>query len=213
MKSNKKTAPKYSYVPVNPKPISPFKKFLFYSWPILLVIVIAVAYVEAIYTDWLHLRIQTAVLITITLRNILGWLIALALVVLFVVLMKGERKRVLKLYSIWLYRAALIFPVLVVLLFMTFEWHAPQTSYDLARYYAQDVVEEKQVTVESTQNICDNTESFTSCTLWVTMSDGSRYGVKGLFKRVLKHPADVQAIRVLPTSGRLIGVRTSDGWQ
>lgn len=189
-----------------------FQGSLFYFGLIAMTVLFALSYMPVIYIEWFHATLQTGELIVITLRNILSWMIALALVGFLAFCMIRQRPRIVRKYPVWLYRSALFYPAIVVLVFMTFEWHTPQTSYDLARYYAQGIVEEKQATVSSTGQTCELVDTYESCTLWVTLSDGSRYGVKSPLADVFKQRSDVEAVRVLPSSGRLIGIRTSDGW-
>ncbi len=196
----------------NSRPRRLLKGSLFYLCLIAMTVLVALAYMPVIYIDWFHATIQTSILIVITIRNILSWMIALAIIGFLAFCMIRQRRTIVRKYPVWLYRSALFFPAIVVLVFMTFEWHTPQTSYDLARYYAQGILEEKQATVASTGQTCETMDTYESCTLWVTLSDGSRYGVKSPLADVFKQHSDIEAVRVLPSSGRLIGIRTSEGW-
>ncbi|WP_172194297.1 hypothetical protein [Saccharibacillus qingshengii] len=91
-------------------------------------------------------------------------------------------------------------------------FQTPQTSYDLSRYYTEGVIEERTAPVANFQEECSRNTRTRLCKLWVELEDGSRYATTGALADAFKQHKDVQAVRVLPVSRRLIGIRTQDGW-
>jgi len=180
-------------------------------WAPLMLIVLAFVSVPGIYADTFGLGLQRGVLIVLTIRAALVWLAAIGVLLFTASVLIRKRKELLKQYPMFLVLMCWI-GVLALPSVMLAGFQTPQTSYDLARYYTEGVIEERTAPVANFQEECSRNTRTRLCKLWVELEDGSRYATTGALADAFKQHKDVQAVRVLPVSRRLIGIRTQDGW-
>ncbi|MEJ8302353.1 hypothetical protein [Saccharibacillus sacchari] len=180
-------------------------------WVPLGFVVAMLASVYTIYSEWLGLGLQTAVLIVITIRTVLTWLAGIAILGASLWVLISKRGKLLKIYPVFVY-VVCWFGLLSLPVILFGSLGTLQVSDDLVNYYTQGTIEERQTSIISTQQVCQNGGTTSICSLWVTLDDGSRYETKGALSDAFEHYEDVEAVRILPSSGRLIGVRTKEGW-
>lgn len=179
-------------------------------WMPVVLVFTALASVPGIYSSLPGVTLQQGVLVVTTLRACLNWLVSLSLFVIAVALLIRKRKMFFKQYPMFLYIICWISAFgLPVTLLASFD--TPNVSYDLARYYVAGTIDERQTRISSVEQICSNGKT-TVCTLWVDMEDGGRYSTRGTLAEAIKQHGEIEAVRVLPRSGRLVGIRTKDGW-
>ncbi|OWA33604.1 hypothetical protein B9G55_19815 [Saccharibacillus sp. O16] len=184
----------------------PFFRF----WMPIGLLLIALASVPNLYSSLPGVSLQGGILTVTTIRACLNWLVSIGSFLFIVTLLIRKRKEFFKQYPLFLYLVcwfgAFCLPGALLAWFDT-----PNVSYDLARYYVQGTIDERHISISSVQEICSSGRT-TVCTLWIDTEDGERYSTRGTLANVIKEHGDIEAIRVLPRSGRLVGVRTKDGW-
>ncbi|NGZ75677.1 hypothetical protein [Saccharibacillus alkalitolerans] len=182
-----------------------------FAWMLLLLLVSFLVFVPGLYSDTLGLGLQRGMLITITLQAALAWLSVLALLYFGSRLLIRMRKEIVKQYPAFFY-ALCWFALLAVAVLILGFFETPRVTSDLFHYYAQGAIEERISNVAATNEVCNKGGRTTTCTLWIELEDGSRYATKGALSDLFEQRADVKAIRILPLSRRIVGVRTEEGW-
>ncbi|GEM_PF-6569853 len=187
-----------------------FKLPFFGFWMPIGLLLVALASVPSLYSSLPGVSLQQGILTVMTIRACLSWLVSIGSFSLIIAVLVRKRKEFFKQYPLFLYLVcwfgAFCLPGALLAWFDT-----PNVSYDLARYYVQGTIDERQTSISSVQETCSNGRT-TVCTLWIDTEDGGRYSTRGTLAKVIQEHGEIEAIRVLPRSGRLIGVRTKDGW-